>query len=71
MHLCSEPALGVAGAGNSGTVLAALFAPSLAAALGWRSVLRLAIVPLSIVLVLFVILANDSPRSPARKSLKD
>jgi NNP family nitrate/nitrite transporter-like MFS transporter len=64
-------ALGIAGAGNSGTVLAALFAPSLAVAFGWRNVLGLAIVPLAIVLVLFAILAKDSPKSPARKSLKD
>jgi NNP family nitrate/nitrite transporter-like MFS transporter len=64
-------ALGVAGAGNSGTVLAALFAPSLAALVGWRNVLGLAIVPLAIVLALFVWLAKDSPRSPPQKSLKD
>jgi MFS transporter, NNP family, nitrate/nitrite transporter len=64
-------ALGVAGAGNSGTVLAALFAPSLAVAFGWQNVLGLAVIPLAIVLGLFVILAKDSPRSPARKSLKD
>ena len=31
-------ALGIAGAGNSGTVLAALFAPGLAAAFGWVNV---------------------------------
>jgi len=64
-------ALGIAGAGNSGTVLAALFAPSLAVAFGWQNVLGLAIIPLAIVLALFVLLAKDSPRSPARKSLKD
>ena len=64
-------ALGIAGAGNSGTVLAALFAPSLAVALGWRNVLGLAIIPLAIVLALFVLLAKNSPLSPARKSLKD
>ncbi len=64
-------ALGIAGAGNSGTVLAALFAPSLAVALGWRNVLGLAIVPLAVVLALFVLLAKNSPLSPARKSLKD
>ena len=63
-------ALGIAGAGNSGTVLAALFAPSLAVAFGWRNVLGLAIVPLAIVFALFVLLAKDSPRSLARKSLK-
>ena len=64
-------ALGIAGAGNSGTVLAALFAPSLAVAFGWRNVLGLAIVPLAVVLALFVILAKDSPKSSARRSLKD
>ncbi|RBP00952.1 NNP family nitrate/nitrite transporter-like MFS transporter [Roseiarcus fermentans] len=64
-------ALGVAGAGNSGTVLAALFAPSLAVLFGWRNVLGLAIVPLAIVLALFVVLAKNSPHSPARRSLKD
>ncbi|HEY1779820.1 MAG TPA: nitrate/nitrite transporter [Roseiarcus sp.] len=64
-------ALGIAGAGNSGTVLAALFAPSLAVLIGWRNVLGLTIVPLAIVLALFIPLAKDSPRSPPRKSLKD
>ena len=64
-------ALGIAGAGNSGTVLAALFAPSLALAFGWRNVLGLAIVPLAVVLVAFVILAKDSPNSPPRRSLAD
>ena len=33
-------ALGIAGAGNSGTVFAALFAPTLAAWYGWNNVLR-------------------------------
>ena len=64
-------ALGIAGAGNSGTVLAALFAPSLAIAFGWQNVLGLAIAPLAVVFALFLILAKDSPRSPPRKSLKD
>jgi NNP family nitrate/nitrite transporter-like MFS transporter len=64
-------ALGIAGAGNSGTVLAALFAPSLAVLFGWRNVLGLAIVPLAIVLALFMLLAKDSPRSPPSRSLQD
>ena len=62
-------ALGIAGAGNSGTVLAALFAPVLAAALGWRNVIGLAALPLAVVLVLFVLLAKDSPATPAPKPL--
>ena len=40
------PALGIAGAGNSGTALAALFAPSLAKAYGWGNVIGLAAIPL-------------------------
>jgi NNP family nitrate/nitrite transporter-like MFS transporter len=35
-------AMGIAGAGNSGTVLAALFAPGIALALGWQNVVGLA-----------------------------
>lgn len=64
-------ALGIAGAGNSGTVLAALFAPTLALAFGWRNVIGLAILPLAIVLAVFIVLAKDSPNSPPRKLLKD
>jgi NNP family nitrate/nitrite transporter-like MFS transporter len=62
-------ALGIAGAGNSGTVLASLFAPSLAVAFGWHNVLGLTIVPLAIVLTIFTFLAKDSPVRPAPKSL--
>lgn len=64
-------ALGIAGAGNSGTVLAALLAPALAAVFGWRNVVGLAAVPLAIALVVYLLCAKDSPeRSPA-KSLAD
>ena len=59
-------ALGIAGAGNSGTVLAALFAPGLAALFGWHNVLGLAALPLVAVFVAFVVLAKDSPRRPAK-----
>ncbi len=62
-------ALGIAGAGNSGTVLASLFAPTLAMAFGWRNVIGLAVIPLLVVLVIFTILAKDSPNRPAAKSL--
>jgi len=62
-------ALGIAGAGNSGTVFAALFAPSLAVAFGWTNVFGLALIPLVIVLVAYSILAKDSPDAPPAKSL--
>jgi MFS transporter, NNP family, nitrate/nitrite transporter len=64
-------ALGIAGAGNSGTVLAALFAPLLAAALGWSNVIGLAAIPLTGALIVYLALAKDSPNRPAPKSLVD
>lgn len=64
-------ALGIAGAGNSGTVLASLFAPSLAVLLGWRNVIGLAALPLILTLIVYLVLAKDSPAQPAPKRLKD
>ncbi len=61
-------ALGIAGAGNSGTVLAALFAPGLAVAFGWNNVFGLAAIPLAVVLVIYVTLAKDAPDRPPAKS---
>ncbi len=64
--MCSFAAsLGV-GAGNSGTVLAALCAPRLAEIIGWRGVFRLALIPLCIVLLVFMIFAGESPERPTR-----
>jgi MFS transporter, NNP family, nitrate/nitrite transporter len=62
-------ALGIAGAGNSGTVFAALLAPSLAVAYGWNSVFGLALIPLGIALAVYMIFAKDAPDAPAAKSL--
>jgi len=62
-------ALGIAGAGNSGTVFAALFAPGLAVAFGWNNVFGLALIPLVIVLVVYMLYAKDAPDAPAPKSL--
>ncbi len=64
-------ALGIAGAGNSGTVLAALFAPSLAVAFGWNNVIGLATIPLAIVFVFYLVVAKDSPDCPPAKSLAE
>jgi NNP family nitrate/nitrite transporter-like MFS transporter len=61
-------ALGLAGAGNSGTVLAALFAPALAVAFGWTNVVGLAAIPLTIALTVYVLLAKDGPNpAPSRR----
>jgi NNP family nitrate/nitrite transporter-like MFS transporter len=62
-------AMGLAGMGNSGTVLAALFAPTLAKMFGWNAVLGLACIPLTIVFILYQLMAKDAPNRPAPKSL--
>jgi NNP family nitrate/nitrite transporter-like MFS transporter len=62
-------ALGIAGMGNSGTVLAALFAPTLAKIFGWNAVLGLACIPLAIVFVIYLALAKDAPDAPAPMKL--
>ncbi len=64
-------ALGIAGAGNSGTVFAALFAPGLAAAYGWNNVFGLAAIPLGIAFAVYLLLAKDSPGRPPPKSLPE
>ncbi len=62
-------AMGLAGMGNSGTVLAALFAPALAKLFGWNAVLGLACIPLTIVFLLYLAMAKDAPNTPAPKRL--
>jgi NNP family nitrate/nitrite transporter-like MFS transporter len=62
-------ALGIAGMGNSGTVLASVFAPLLAKALGWNAVLGLAVIPLAVAFVVYMALAKDAPDAPAPKPL--
>ena len=60
-------AMGIAGAGNSGTVLAAFFAPRLAEAFGWRSVFGFALLPVLATLGLYALLARESPDQPPPK----
>ena len=62
-------AMGIAGMGNSGTVLASLFAPTLAKMLGWNAVLGLACIPLTVVLAIYLVLAKDSPDCPPPQKL--
>ena len=64
-------ALGIAGAGNSGTVLAALFAPGLALAYGWTNVLGLALIPLGIAFLVYLIFAKDAPDCPPPKTFAE
>src|SRR5262247_1206007 len=63
-------AMGIAGAGNSGSLMATLFAPRLAERIGWANTVGLAMVPVLGVAILFAVLAKDSPSQPARTSWK-
>jgi NNP family nitrate/nitrite transporter-like MFS transporter len=64
-------AMGIAGAGNSGTALATLFGPILARSLGWHAVFGLALVPVTLTLVVFLLLARDAPGAARAKRLTD
>ena len=54
-------AMGIAGAGNSGTVLAVLFAPPLATAYGWQTVYGLAAICMLLPMAVMVIFAKEPP----------
>src|SRR5262245_58365902 len=64
-------AMGIAGAGNSGTLLATLFAPRLAERFGWAATFGFAMAPLVMVFVIFAVLARNSPRQRDVVSLRD
>jgi len=55
-------AMGIAGAGNSGTVLTTLVAPRLAEHVGWHAVFGFALIPVALVWVTFALLAKEPPR---------
>jgi NNP family nitrate/nitrite transporter-like MFS transporter len=61
-------AMGIAAAGNTGTVITNLVAPRLARVLGWHQVMALAMIPLLVVLVVFARAAKDdlAPRRRVR-----
>ncbi|AIE84369.1 Nitrate/nitrite transporter [Fimbriimonas ginsengisoli Gsoil 348] len=56
-------AMGIAGAGNSGTVLATIAAPLLAQRFGWHGVFGLLAIPVALTLVIFTLLAKEPPRT--------
>ncbi|WP_332812598.1 nitrate/nitrite transporter [Sphingomonas sp.] len=62
-------ALGIAGMGNSGTVFAALFAPTIAVLFGWNAVLGLATIPLALAFAAYLLMARDAPDRPRRRPL--
>lgn len=53
--------MGIAAAGNSGTIVSNLVAPRIAEALGWRAVFGLALLPLMLISLAFMALAKESP----------
>jgi len=63
-------AMGIIGAGNSGAILATLFAPRLAERFGWAMIFAVEMVPLAVALVLFAAFAKDSPTERAPSSLR-
>jgi NNP family nitrate/nitrite transporter-like MFS transporter len=64
-------AMGIAGAGNSGTLLSTLFAPRLAQAYGWHTVFAIAMLPVVCVWLAFFFLAKDAPVTRAVKRWAD
>jgi NNP family nitrate/nitrite transporter-like MFS transporter len=58
-------AMGIAGAGNSGTVVCTLLAPRLAEHVGWHATLGIAVAPVALAFLAFVALAKEPPK-PAR-----
>jgi NNP family nitrate/nitrite transporter-like MFS transporter len=60
-------ALGLAGAGNSGTVVSALAAPRLAEHVGWHGVFGLALVPVACAFLAFALLAAEPPKPAVRE----
>lgn len=63
-------AMGIAGAGNSGTVLAGLFAGPLAKAYGWQNVYGYFAVPVVVVMGLMWLLAKEPPDKIEHKTLR-
>ena len=64
-------AMGIAGAGNSGTLLATLLAPRIAEQFGWAATFGLAMLPTTLVLLVFVLIARDSPARGPAPGLRD
>ncbi len=63
--------MGLAGAGNIGTVIDALLAPRIATAYGWRAVFGLMLIPALFVLLVYTLLSKEAPGEVKRKNLAD
>jgi NNP family nitrate/nitrite transporter-like MFS transporter len=63
--------MGIAGAGNSGTVLASLVLPRLATAWGWQAAIGVMILPTAAVGLLFLLCARDGSHQPPPRPLRE
>lgn len=61
--------MGIAGAGNSGSVIATLFAPDLARSFGWHAVFGFALIPMSLVFVFFYFFAKENQVQSSGKTV--
>ena len=61
--------MGLAGLGLTGTLLATFFGPRLAEQFGWHNVFGLALIPLAVVTVLFLMFTKDAPGVVRRQNL--
>jgi NNP family nitrate/nitrite transporter-like MFS transporter len=64
-------AMGIAGAGNSGSLVATLCAPRLAERFGWANTFAVMLAPIALVMLVFALMAKDSPRSGPPASWRD
>ncbi len=64
-------AMGIAGAGNSGTVLATLFGPRIAEHVGWHGVMGAALIPLVLTFIVYVLISKNPPTQPEAQPLKN
>lgn len=60
--------MGIAGAGNSGTLLSTLFAPRLAALYGWQNVFALYMIPLALTLGVFTAFTKESNNNETKRA---
>jgi len=64
-------AMGIAGAGNSGTVLAVLFAPPLAMKFGWTAVYGLAAATMLLPMIVMAVCAKEPPDREEHQTLRE
>ena len=63
--------MGLAGAGNIGTVIDALIAPNLAKAYGWQNVFGIVMIPAILILAIYVIFSKEAQVTVKKKKLGD